>query len=432
MARGLEAGHQVDLDLSIGVGQGVNGGARSAGSGGDRHRLASVLLGAGTALVAVLALITATSGSGSIGQTSDPAPASPSAVVSFTAAEVALGPGAAPIYPLVPVKVTVRQGTLRTVRVIDTKTGQQVPGTLAPDALSWQSSAPLAYSDTYQVAADALGADHQIVHRSTSVATVHPATLTSASLSPGLDTVGVGQPLVVRFNHPVSDKTTAEKALSVTTNPQQSGAWYWISASEAHYRAEAYWQPGTTIQLAANLFGMDLGNGAFGEANRAITVHVHDSWVAKADGRSEVMQIFHNGAMVKSMPISLGSPAHPSHVGPHVISARQPSIVMDSCTYGVCKGDPGYYKEKVDLDERISNDGEFVHSAPWSVGQQGDSNVSHGCVNLSPADARWFFDTFGIGDVVEITNSGGPKLPIYDTYGDWEIPWNQWHSGSAT
>jgi lipoprotein-anchoring transpeptidase ErfK/SrfK len=143
------------------------------------------------------------------------------------------------------------------------------------------------------------------------------------------------------------------------------------------------------------------------------------------------MQIFHNGSLANTMPISLGSPGHPSHTGPHVISDKQPSIIMDSCTYGVCQGQPGYYKEKVDLDERISNDGEFVHAAPWSVGQQGDSNVSHGCVNLSPANAQWFFDHFGVGDVVEITNSGGPPLPVYDTYGDWELDWSKWQAGSA-
>jgi lipoprotein-anchoring transpeptidase ErfK/SrfK len=143
------------------------------------------------------------------------------------------------------------------------------------------------------------------------------------------------------------------------------------------------------------------------------------------------MQIFDNGKLVKTMPISLGSPGNPSHVGPHVISDKQPSITMDSCTYGVCQGQPGYYKEQVDLDERISNDGEFVHSAPWSVGSQGGDNVSHGCVNLSPANAQWFFDHFGVGDVVEITNSGGPPLPLSDTYGDWEVPWPQWQKGNA-
>jgi hypothetical protein len=42
------------------------------------------------------------------------------------------------------------------------------------------------------------------------------------------------------------------------------------------------------------------------------------------------------------------------------------------------------------------------------------------------------FDHFGIGDVVEITNSGGPLLPVWDTYGDWEVPWDQWQAGNAT
>ena len=414
---------------------GMSGGNRSADPA-RRRRFASVALGLASVLVATAALITAVSGPAGVtqalAQRPSAPPPQPTALVSFTAGDLTLGPDAPPIYPLVPVTVVVQHGTLRGVQLVDAKTGQQVAGTLAPDAQSWRSSAPLSYADTYQVAADALGSDGQQVHRTTTVSTVHPATLTSASLGPDLDTVGVGQPLVARFNHPVADKATAAKALSVSTDPPQTGAWYWISASEVHYRAESYWQPGTTLRLSSSLFGMDLGKGAFGQGKGAITVHVHDSWVAKADGATEVMQIFHNGQMVKSIPISLGSSGHPSHVGPHVISDRKPSIVMDSCTYGVCQGDPGYYKEKVDLDERISNDGEFVHSAPWSVGQQGDSNVSHGCVNLSPANARWFFDTFGIGDVVEITNSGGPKLPIYDTYGDWEIPWSQWHSGQTS
>jgi lipoprotein-anchoring transpeptidase ErfK/SrfK len=330
-----------------------------------------------------------------------------------------------------PVTVAVQDGALRQVQVMDTRTGHSVPGRPTPDNRSWTSTGPLAYSDRYQVNVDALGTDGLPVHSAVPFTTVHPASLTSATVGPALHAVGVGQPLVVRFNHPVIDRAAAVKALTVSTTPAQPGAWYWISASEAHYRGASYWQPGTTLKLSANFFGNDLGGGAFGAADYDIVVHIHDSWVAKADGASETMQIFRNGQPVRSMPISLGSAKYPSHIGPHVISDKQPSIVMDSCSYGVCAGQPGYYKEKVDLDERISNDGEFVHSAPWSVGQQGDSNVSHGCVNLSPANARWFFDNFGVGDVVEITNSGGGKLPIYDTYGDWEIPWSQWSVGNS-
>jgi hypothetical protein len=93
---------------------------------------------------------------------------------------------------------------------------------------------------------------------------------------------------------------------------------------------------------------------------------------------------------------------------------------------------PGYYKEQVDIDERISNDGEFVHSAQCSVGSQAGENVSHGCVNLSPANAQWFFDHFALGDVVEITNSGGLPLPLFDTNGDGVLPWPQWQRGGAS
>jgi lipoprotein-anchoring transpeptidase ErfK/SrfK len=354
-------------------------------------------------------------------------PPTPVAMVSIQAGTTT------PINPANPISIAVRQGTLQNDLVTDTKTGKPVNGVLAPGSATWQTTDALSYGDNYQVSVTAVGTDQKVVHQNGTVSTLKPAQLAYPSFipAPSQDTVGVGQPLVVKFDHPVTDRAAAEKALSVTTSPEQPGGWYWISSSEVHYRPQVYWQPNTTIVLRANMFGVDLGKGMFGQLNRSETIRVHDSWIAKADGKSETMQIFHNGNMVKSMPISLGSPGHPSHSGPHIISDKQPSIIMDSCTYGVCAGQAGYYKEKVDLDERISNDGEFVHAAPWSVNQQGSDNVSHGCVNLSVPNAQWFFDHFGIGDVVEITNSGGPPLPVYDTYGDWEPSWAQWQAGSA-
>ena len=155
------------------------------------------------------------------------------------------------------------------------------------------------------------------------------------------------------------------------------------------------------------------------------------SWIAKADGSSEQMQIFHNGQMVKSMPISMGKDATPTHLGAHVISDKQANYTMDSCTYGVCPPDPKAYRSNEKWSERISNDGEFVHENPNSVGAQGSSNVSHGCINLNDANATWFFQNMGLGDVVEVTNSGGPQLPVWDLYGDWSKSWADWQAGSA-
>jgi lipoprotein-anchoring transpeptidase ErfK/SrfK len=388
------------------------------------RRRASIGLAAATAVcLGLAALLITTTPAGTPG-------ASGQRAADAASVAVDAGPSWNPGQPIV---VRAEHGSLTAVRVVDKASGKAVAGTLSPDATSWTSTGPLAYGATYTVGTDAAVGGGPATHRDDTVTTVAPAQQAYPSFipPPTATNVGVGQPLVVKFDHPVHDRAAAQKALTVTSQPAQTGGWYWLSDSEVHYRPQTYWQPGSTLTLTANVFGVDLGGGVYGKTSRTETVHVHDAWVAKADGATEQMKIYDNGALVQTMPISLGQPGLPSHLGPHVISDKQPSVVMDSCTYGVCQGQPGYYKETVDLAERISNDGEFVHSAPWSVGQQGGANVSHGCVNLSPADAQWFFDHFGVGDVVEITNSGGATLPMGDTYGDWELNWNQWLAGSA-
>ncbi|NMN98283.1 L,D-transpeptidase [Antrihabitans stalactiti] len=342
-----------------------------------------------------------------------------------------------PLNPAMPIVVNVDGGTLIKVAVTTADAeNKTVNGDFASDHASWTTKDPLAYGTTYTIAVEAANDVMVSAQQTFTVTTVSPAQTAYANVVPAPEVVagigiGVGQPMVFQFTAPVANRAEIEKHLKVTTEPAQQGAWYWTDDSNVHYRAEHYWQPGTKIHIEADVFGLDLGNGVFGAENNSADYTVHDSWVAKADGSTELLTVFHNGNQVNSMPMSLGSPGHPSHEGPHVVSARQDSIVMDSCTYGVCQGDPNYYREKVDLDLRISNDGEFVHSAPWSVGDQGSSNVSHGCVNLAPANAQWMFDHFNIGDVVEITNSGGPTLPVWDTYGDWSVPWSQWQAGNS-
>jgi lipoprotein-anchoring transpeptidase ErfK/SrfK len=347
--------------------------------------------------------------------------------------QVTIAPtGGAPITPRTPIVVTAAHGVLRAVTVTNPGDGKQVAGQFDADKTSWTSTDPLGYGQTYHVVADAVSLDAGKVEQAEDVSTVAPNNQTYPSLTPAPDAApnyGVGQVIGVSFDEDVPDKAAAAKALKVVTDPPQPGAWYWLDDRTAHYRPQNYWQPGTTITLSANVYGVDLGGGLYGQTDRTATYHIHDSWIAKADGKAEQMQIFHNGQLVDTMPISLGSTQYPSHVGPHVISEKAPSVVMDSCTYGVCQGQPGYYKETVYLDEKISADGEYVHSAPWSVGQQGSDNVSHGCVNLSPANAQWFFDHFDLGDVVEVADSGGPALPVWDQYGDWELSWQDWSSG---
>jgi lipoprotein-anchoring transpeptidase ErfK/SrfK len=348
------------------------------------------------------------------------------------AADVTISPQSSAMNPIDPIVVRVDKGTLKSV-VVTNAQGRQVTGDYAADKTSWSSNEPLGYAKAYAVTADAVAKSGGTVHRTGTVHTLAPQAQAYPSFipPPNETDVGIGQPIVVRFDHPISDRAATQKRLTVTSTPAQPGAWYWISDTEVHYRPEKYWRAGTTVKLHAGIYGVDLGDGVYGQTDRDLTLHVHDAWVAKANGATKHMWVFHNGKLVRNMPISLGTTKNPTHTGIHVISEKSYKVVMDSATYGVKKGQPGYYRETVYWDARISNDGEFVHAAPWSTGEQGSSNVSHGCVNLSVANAKWFYSHFGLGDVVEVANSGGGTLPVDDTYGDWSVPWSTWSAGNA-
>jgi lipoprotein-anchoring transpeptidase ErfK/SrfK len=385
------------------------------------------------------ALLLSACSSGDDGGTSaGGAPASGSASPSQTPVAVTFEPaGGANVNPATPVVVKAANGKLIDVTVTNTAKGKTVAGKLATDSLSWTSSEPLGYGATYKIVAHAQGADGKPIEQDNQISTIAPKKQANANLIPAPSAVtstgvGVGQPIVFSFGKiAVKNKADVEKALTVESSPKQEGSWYWIDDSNVHYRPKEYWKAGTTLKVTAKIYGVDFGNGVFGAEDRTETYKVHDSWIAKADGNTEQMQIFHNGAMVKSMPISMGKDATPTHLGAHVISDKQANYTMDSCTYGVCPPDPKAYRSDEKFSQRISNDGEFVHENPNSVGQQGSSNVSHGCINLNAANAEWFFQNMGLGDVVEVTNSGGPQLPVWDLYGDWSKSWADWQAGSA-
>jgi lipoprotein-anchoring transpeptidase ErfK/SrfK len=397
-----------------------------ASAGRGRRLRSAGIVGFTVVAFGLSACSSGTAGSAS-GTTTPTKPAAAPATVTIAAVDQ--------LSPTTPVVVKAAGGKLTSVTMTNTAKGNTVKGDISSDGLTWTSSEPLGYGSSYNVVADATNADGKQTEQKSTVTTLTPKAqaypaLTPAPPSAGL-TFGVGQIFGVSFDQPVTNRAAVEKAITVTTTPSQPGNWYWVDNKTLHYRSPSYWKAGTTVKLDANLYGMDMGGGVFGKTDRSVTYQIHDSWVAKADGNTKQMQILHNGAVVNTMPISLGKDATPTHIGPHVISDKQQQVVMDSATYGVMPGQPGYYKSTEYWDERISNDGEFVHENPNTVAQQGSSNVSHGCINLSPENAQWFFNNFGLGDVVEVTNSGGPSLPLYDTYGDWELSWADWQKGSA-
>lgn len=353
-----------------------------------------------------------------------PVPPPPVAVISTDPPD-----RAADISPLKPVTVTVTKGKLIQVSLTNPQ-GAPVAGQIDPDGKSWKTTQPLGYGRAYTINANAVGDDNRAVSRTTTFTTIQPKTLTFPSINPlNGETVGVGQPVSVYFDEPIADRQAAENTISVTTSPPVEGAFYWFSKHEVHWRPQQFWEPGTQVTVEIHDYGKDLGNGVYGQEDRISRFTIGDEFIAHADGATHQMIVDINGQMVRTMPISMGRPSSPSTNGIHVVTDRNATKVMDSTTFGLAL-DAGGYIAKVQWATRISNGGEFVHAAPWSVAQQGNSNVSHGCINLSPENAKWFFDHVKKGDVVINTNTGGPDLKPWDGFGDWQVPWTQWVSGN--
>lgn len=263
--------------------------------------------------------------------------------------------------------------------------------------------------------------------------TLQPRAQTYVSMNPvDGETVGVGQPVAFYFskNAPPPDKAKVEQAIRVTTEPHVDGAFYWYNSREVHWRPQHFWQPGTQVTVDADIYGKDLGYGVYGQEDRHSSFRVGDAVVLRADGANHQMSVEVNGRVQQTVPVSLGKPEAPSSNGTHVVTTKYPDYVMDSSTFGVPADAPGGYRTDVKWAVRISNSGEFLHAAPWSVAQQGHANVSHGCINMSNADAKAVYDLLKKGDVVEITNSGGPELKSTNGFGDWQVPWDEWLSGN--
>jgi lipoprotein-anchoring transpeptidase ErfK/SrfK len=238
-------------------------------------------------------------------------------------------------------------------------------------------------------------------------------------------TVGVGLPIIIRFTYsvPNSMRKAVQDAIQIKTSQPVEGAWKWWSSDELHFRTKDYWQPGTKIQVKAAIGGVDMGDGRYGKRDRTASMTVGPKINMEVDNKTHKAKVYKDGQLLKTLPASLGKRSTPSSSGFMLVQEKRYHVVMDSCTYGVCKGEPGYYREDVYWDVRYTDGGEFVHAAPWSVDSQGNSNVSHGCVNLSTSNAKWFYNLAKPGDIVHIVNTAA-KVKPGDGWTDWELSWD--------
>ena len=324
-----------------------------------------------------------------------------------------------------PVTVEIDGAKLDSVEMTNDE-GKEVAGELSEDGTSWTTTENLGYGRTYTLEAKA--GEEEL---SSSFQTVVPTTMTYGYLSPQEgSTVGVGQPIAIRFDEPIADRHAAQEAIKVTTEPAVEGAFYWLNNSEVRWRPAEYWPSGTTVNVEVDIYGKDLGNGYYGQENNSTNFTIGDRVVAIADDATKTMTIERNGVVENSMPISMGSGTWPTPNGTYMIGDQHQSMVMDSTTYGLALEDGGY-KTPVKYATQMSYSGIYVHGAPWSVWAQGSQNVSHGCINVTDANAAWFQQNTKRGDIVIVKNTIGGTLPGTDGLGDWNIPWETWKAGNA-
>jgi lipoprotein-anchoring transpeptidase ErfK/SrfK len=330
-----------------------------------------------------------------------------------------------------PVTVTAGDGVLGAVSMIN-EAGEPVDGQLSADGLTWSTAEPLGYNKQYTLSAESLGLGG-IARARMTFETHSPENLTMPYVLPNDgEVVGVGQPVAIRFDENIPNRLAAERAVKVTTNPPVEGAFYWLNDREVRWRPAKYWKPGTTVDVAVNTYGVDMGDGLFGQENVKTRFTIGDEVIATADDATKSMSVRVNGKVVKTMPISMGKNSTPTDNGKYIIGDRYSFLIMDSSTFGVPVNSPDGYRTEVEWATQMSYSGIYVHSAPWSVGSQGRSNVSHGCLNVNPANALWFYNNTKRGDIVEVVNTVGPTLSGTDGLGDWNIPWQQWRAGNAS
>ena len=242
-------------------------------------------------------------------------------------------------------------------------------------------------------------------------------------------------PVSIQFDSPVTTekmRADVERLVSVTTAPKQQGAWGWLDSRQLMWRPADYWMPGTRVTVKAPLTGVQTGPGKWVANDDEASFTIGSSMVSTVDMKAHTMTVRRGGQVIRTMPVSTGKPGPltETRYGTKVIIRKEGEVTMDSTTVGFPKGDPNYYKIDTKWNLRVTWTGEYLHSAPWSVGAQGSANVSHGCVNLSPANAEWMFENSKVGDVVKFTGSTRPFLP-QEGIGVWMYDFAGWKAQSA-
>ncbi len=324
--------------------------------------------------------------------------------------------------PARPITVTATKGTIQTVKVTgDGLTGAAaVTGTLNAARTVWHSDWTLPVSQKLTVTASATGSGHSVTQTST-FKTMNPAHTFQTQIFEGYkQKYGVGMPIILNFSSPITNRAAVERSLSITTSKPVVGAWYWDNSQTLVFRPRVYWPAHTSVSFVAHLNGVEGAPGVFGYHTLTQQFSIGRSLIVVASTAKHHMELYRNGKLFRRWPISTGKPGDATPNGTYLTIEKANPVLM--------KG-PGYSIE-VPWSVRFTWSGDYLHDAYWSVGEQGFTNVSHGCVNMAPADAEFYYKMAVPGDPVTVT--GSPKGGTWDNgWTEWFLNWHQILKGSA-
>jgi len=390
---------------------------RTDGAGGTQPRRATALMTGGVMIALLALLVTACSGGGQGVQVTG----KHGAAATGNQPKITITPanGAAAADPSAGITVTTTAGKLTDVSVHSA--GSAVPGTLSPDGRTWHSQWALEVSQNYTVTAKASEQGGQPVTKTSAFKTLTPSQTFQTRIFQGYNqSYGVGMPVLLTFSQPITNKAAVERSLQLTTSNPVVGAWYWDGSQTLAFRPRDYWPPGTTVSFTGHLDGVQGAPGVYGAHTLTQAFTIGPSLVAVANTATHRTQIYYNGQLRYDWPISSGKPGDDTPDGAYLTIEKANPVEM--------KG-PGY-DISVPWSVRFTFSGDYYHDAFWSVGQQGFDNVSHGCVNLSPANAETYYNLAVPGDPITVV--GSPRAGTWDngwTY--WFLSWPDLLKGSA-
>ncbi|MEU0684018.1 MULTISPECIES: L,D-transpeptidase [Streptomyces] len=331
-----------------------------------------------------------------------------------------------------PLVVTAKGGKLTSVTVTGPG-GEALDGKVSADGATWTSAHDTAYGTTYTLKTRLTASDGAKVSRSTTVTTVTKDEIFVGTYNVNQgQKVGVALPVSVVFNKPVHDKAAVERKLSVTSTPAVEGSWSWMKDRDGKdridYRPREYWKPGTKVKFTMDLAGVKNGD-LVGTQKREIDFTVGKAVTTTVDVVNKTLTLSENGKAVRTIPVSTGKKTFETWNGTMVVLSKVPTIRMNSATVGIF-GPEAYDLGAVKWDVQLTPSGTYTHAAPWNEGKFGKVNASHGCIGMSDADAKWFYERVNYGDPVTVVKSVDTVAPN-NGYGGWNVDWETWTKGSA-